>query len=102
MNYFEHMANYIGSGTVRLPAVELTTNATSTGSPLTSEESARMEELAALGLPIVVKTMLEGSPASGVYSYGVSQGMHAFVAVGPSFSMILMKHPQYGWVFVMQ
>ena len=87
---------------VCLPFFELTTGATSAGAVLTAEESARMDDVAALGMPIVVKTMLGGSPATGVYSYGLNNGFPTFVAVGPSFSMILMKHPEYGWMFAMQ
>lgn len=43
---------------VCLPVVELTTVATTEGAALTEEESARMDEVAALGVPIVVNTVL--------------------------------------------
>lgn len=54
MNYFELMADYIGSGAVRLPVVELSTTL-SRNVALTAEESAKLTEIYDAGSPAVIK-----------------------------------------------
>lgn len=87
---------------VCLPVVELTTAPTEQGAQMSAEESAKLDEALALGLPIAVKgTMPDGTYASGVYSFGYSQGVPVFASVAPGFTIAMMKHPGYGWIAIM-
>ena len=84
---------------VCLPVVELSTVGTSDGAALTAEESAKMEEVAALGLPIIVKAMIGGAiPASGVYSYA-NMGYPVFTATSPGMQFTVAKIEGI-WVFM--
>lgn len=84
---------------VCLPVVELTTVGTSGGAALTAEESAKMEEVAALGLPIIVKAMVGGTiPASGVYSYA-NMGYPVFTATSSGMQFTVAKIEGI-WVFM--
>ena len=84
---------------VCLPVVELSTVGTSDGAVLTAEESAKMEEVSALGLPIIVKAMIGGAiPASGVYSYA-NMGYPVFTATSSGMQFTVAKIEGI-WVFM--
>ena len=61
---------------VCLPVVELTTVGTSSGAALTAEESAKMDEAAALKLPCIIKNPI----FTGVYMFTDSGGIISFGA----------------------
>lgn len=68
MNYFEYMADYIGSGAVRLPVVELSTALDIGAEPvnLSAADCSAMTAVASMGTPIVLKYMLNGCPIFSV------------------------------------
>ncbi len=87
-----------------LPVVELTTAPTSEGAALTAEESAKMDELAAMGMPCIVKYPIGNGNAAGVFTMitGTLDGTEITgfqVDCGNSYSLMRADGP---WMFMVQ
>lgn len=86
-----------------LPVVELSTVATAEGAALTAEESARMDEVAAMGVPIVVSTVVDGIDTKAILNLGAvaTQMMYvgSFDTIDAIVKLALMFNGD-SWVFM--
>lgn len=60
---------------VTLPVIEISTPISSYQVALNAEDGAKLDEVVALGIPVVIKAMYFGSPSAAVYSVGSIEGM---------------------------
>lgn len=85
-----------------LPVVELTTEPTEKGAPLTEAESAMMDEAAAKGMPAVIKYPMGDAMSACIFIYAATEATNRRTfMVGLGASIIQLMNLGEGWVFLM-
>ena len=82
-----------------LPVVEITTEISSSEVVLNADDSAKLNEVVTLGMPVVLKAMYYGSPSAAVYSIGSVQGMPMMFTSMPGGYLAVINTGS-AWMFV--
>ena len=83
-----------------LPVVEITTEINASEAVLNAEDSAKLDEAVALGMPVVLKAVYYGSPSAAVYSIGSVQGMPMMFTSMPGSGYLAVINTGSAWMFV--
>ena len=82
-----------------LPVVEIATEISSNEAVLNAEDGAKLDDVIALGMPVVIKAIYYGSPSAAVYSVGSIQGMPMLFTAFPNGYLAVINMGGV-WTFV--